>query len=229
MQNIQIPEKFLPEKTGERTRGVRHNRAFESVTMTPDGVRLFAGTETALLQDDEPTGAERGTRARIIEYSIGDGSIRPEHEYVYEVEPVSKPENFASGSGDNGLVELLAMSRDKILSLERSFFVESAQSAERRTHQAIRIFHISLKEATDVSAVHSLQQAPEITAVKKHLVLDLADVIGQLSPEFPRLDNFEGMCLGPTLPDGSRTLILASDNNFLARQRTAFFVFKLVE
>jgi hypothetical protein len=197
--------------------------------MTPDGIRLFAGTETALLQDGELTSPERGTRARIIEYGIKDSSIRPEHEYVYEVEPVSKPENYGSGSGDNGLVELLALSRDKILSLERSFFVESAQSAEGRTHQAIRIFLISLKDATDVSDVHSLHQASKINVVKKNLVMDLADVIGQLSPEFPRLDNFEGMCLGPTLPDGSRTLILVSDNNFLARQRTAFFVFKLVE
>jgi 3-phytase len=65
--------------------------------------------------------------------------------------------------------------------------------------------------------------------VQKELVLDLEDIVGELNPEFPTLDNFEGMCFGPRLPNGNRTLILVSDNNFRARQRTAFLVFEIVE
>jgi len=41
------------------------------------------------------------------------------------------------------------------------------------------------------------------------------------------LDNFEGLVLGPPLPDGSRTLLVVSDDNFGERQHTAFLLFRL--
>jgi hypothetical protein len=41
------------------------------------------------------------------------------------------------------------------------------------------------------------------------------------------LDNVEGMTLGPTLPDGRRSLILVSDHNFAGSQFTQFLLFAL--
>jgi hypothetical protein len=41
------------------------------------------------------------------------------------------------------------------------------------------------------------------------------------------LDNVEGMTLGPRLPDGRRSLVLVSDNNFAASQFTQFLLFAL--
>jgi hypothetical protein len=41
------------------------------------------------------------------------------------------------------------------------------------------------------------------------------------------LDNVEGMTLGPELPDGRRSLILVSDNNFAPSQFTQFLLFAL--
>lgn len=38
------------------------------------------------------------------------------------------------------------------------------------------------------------------------------------------IDNLEGMTFGPTLPDGRRTLIIVSDNNFNETQFTQFIV-----
>ena len=53
------------------------------------------------------------------------------------------------------------------------------------------------------------------------------------SAAFPRrvpgLENFEGMGFGPPLPDGSRTLLLVSDDNFSQRQRTTFLLFRLTQ
>jgi len=39
------------------------------------------------------------------------------------------------------------------------------------------------------------------------------------------LDNIEGMTFGPDLPDGRRSLVLVSDNNFSAAGFTQFLVF----
>ena len=40
-----------------------------------------------------------------------------------------------------------------------------------------------------------------------------------------RLDNTEGMCWGPQLPNGHRSLVVVSDDNFNARQVTQFAAF----
>jgi hypothetical protein len=42
-----------------------------------------------------------------------------------------------------------------------------------------------------------------------------------------RLDNLEGMTLGPRLPDGSQSLLLVSDNNFNSLQITQLLLFRL--
>jgi hypothetical protein len=39
------------------------------------------------------------------------------------------------------------------------------------------------------------------------------------------LDNVEGMAFGPDLPDGRRSLVLVSDNNFAPAQFTQFLLF----
>jgi hypothetical protein len=59
-----------------------------------------------------------------------------------------------------------------------------------------------------------------IRTAEKTLLFDL-DTLG-----IP-LDNVEGMTIGPPLPDGRRSLVLVSDNNFAASQFTQFLFFAL--
>jgi len=53
----------------------------------------------------------------------------------------------------------------------------------------------------------------------KSLVVDLAKVSAKGLPETrqkqtaPLLDNFEGLAVGPVLPDGRRSLVLVTDDN----------------
>lgn len=42
------------------------------------------------------------------------------------------------------------------------------------------------------------------------------------------LDNIEGASWGPVLPNGHRSLVLVSDNNFNPAQFTQFLAFELV-
>ncbi|MEO8683058.1 MAG: esterase-like activity of phytase family protein, partial [Vicinamibacterales bacterium] len=60
---------------------------------------------------------------------------------------------------------------------------------------------------------------------RKSLVLDLSTLTERvLSRDLARLDNFEGMALGPTASNGTRTLLLVSDDNFRATQKTSFLL-----
>ena len=229
-RQIPVPAKFLGSTGDNAAEGVRDNLAFESLDVSPDGTRLFFAAEGALVQDDEITSPERGSRTRIVEYALEGNEVRPMREFAYDVDAVSIPSDFGPGVGGNGLVELVSLGGRELLALERSFFVEGTDMLEgRRSHQQIRIYYVSLRDATDVSGMASLRRAGGIRPASKKLLLDLEDIVGQLHPDFPTLDNFEGMCFGPELSNGNRSLILVSDNNFQPWQRTVFLFFELIE
>ena len=63
---------------------------------------------------------------------------------------------------------------------------------------------------------------------KKELVFDFDSIVPQLSSDFPSLDNLEGVCFGPVLGDGARSLVLVSDGNFNKSQRTQFLILKIM-
>lgn len=224
MRRIQIPDKFIPEKTGPATRGARGNFGFESLTLSPDAGRLFTAAETALIQDGDPATFESGARTRILELVARRDMFEPAREFAYDLEPVQKPP-YATRAAINGLVELLAMNRTTLLALERGYVEDGKDPAQHRS--VIRLYRISLAAATDVSALESLKGRADVVPVTKTLLLDLSEVQG-LSPELaPGLDNFEGMTFGPRLPDGRASLLLVSDDNFNQDQRTWFLLFAI--
>jgi glycerophosphoryl diester phosphodiesterase len=223
-ERLPVPDKFVPEPTGTAARGARGNAGFESLTLSPDGARLFTASETALIQDGEPASFAAGARARIVEYTERNGGYEPGREYAYELEPVQTPA-FPPGVFITGLVDLLAVDRTTLLALERGYV--SSASDPSQSENRIRLYRISLTGATDVSALESVKGRSEVVPVPKTLLMDLSQVEG-LSPELaPSLDNFEGMVFGPRLPDGRASLLLVSDDNFSEAQRTWFLLFAI--
>jgi hypothetical protein len=221
---IPLPDKFVPETKVNATRGARGNTGLESLTLTPDGGRLFTAAESALLQDGDLATFEIGTRTRVLELVARGGTFEPRQEFAYDLDPVEKP-NYAPGRYINGLVELLALNRTTLLALERSFVESKENPTEGRGR--IRVYKISLTGATDISALESIKGHADVVPVTKTLLIDLANVQGLSSELAPSLDNFEGMAFGPRLPDGRSTLVLVSDDNFSAAQRTWFLLFAI--
>ncbi len=209
-RDLPVPDAFRPNAAG--TRGVRLNLGFESAGTTPDGRWVFSGTEAALVQDGPPATVTAGSPARLLRYDMWLGAL--DRQYVYRADPIARPPVPPTAFAVSGLVELLPLDTRSLLSMERSFSV-----GVPGTGNTIKLFTVSLADATNVNGVDSL--APilaGIEAATKSLLLDL-DALG-----IP-LDNVEGMDFGPTLPDGRRSLILVSDNNFAPAQFTQFLVF----
>jgi hypothetical protein len=116
----------------------------------------------------------------------------------------------------NGLVELLPFNDQFMLAMERSFSVGAPG-----TGNTIKLYHVALAGADDVDDLDSLAgRLGSLRTARKTLLLDLRSL------GLP-LDNVEGMTLGPRLPDGRRSLVLVSDNNFAATQFTQFLLFAL--
>jgi hypothetical protein len=208
LRALPLPNAFLPAAG----RGVRLNLGFESAGVPPNGRFLFTGTENALVQDGPPATVAAGSPARILRYNLQNGRL--DRQYVYWTDPIAQapvpPTQFAV----NGLVELLPLNNQFLLAMERSFSV-----GVPGTGNSITLYSVDLPGADDVNGFDSLATLlGSVEPVRKSLLLDL-DTLG-----LP-LDNVEGMAFGPDLPDGRRSLVLVSDNNFAPAQFTQFLLF----
>ncbi|MGH9319846.1 MAG: esterase-like activity of phytase family protein [Vicinamibacteria bacterium] len=223
-RNFPIPEKFVvsgspPEK------GIRHNMGFESLGLSPDGTRLFVGVENTLHQDGPMASFETAGFSRIIVYQVRERELSAYREYVYTLGPFAAVPDFEGQEVFGGLVDMVALGNERLLALERVFIREL--SGQKRDTTKARIYDVDLSEASDVSGISSLAEEADWRPATKELVLDLDDILPMLSSEYPRLDNLEGMGLGPELPGGGKALLLVSDDNFQKKQRTQFLLFRL--
>jgi hypothetical protein len=194
------------------TSGVRQNLGLESAAVTPDGQHLVTGFENALVQDGPASTLTTTSASRLLEIDLAGGTVAGE--FVYRDDPVAEPPATAGQFTVNGLVELLPFNRRFGLSMERSFSVGAGNT--------IKLYRYALAGADDVSGVADLDDAAPVREAGKELVLDLDTVAAD---EDLTLDNIEGMTLGPRLPDGSRALLLVSDNNFTDGQVSQFLLF----
>ena len=108
-----------------------------------------------------------------------------------------------------------------LLTLERGW--------DRATGKNTILIHkVSTLDAKNTLDTFKVEKLNSDQILKKELVLDLDSILPKLSKGFQKLDNIEGIALGPKLPNGNQTLILTSDNNFRPNQRTLFFALEIV-
>jgi 3-phytase/alkaline phosphatase D len=211
LQSLDVPAKFIVG-----TGGGRPNLTFESLTLSPDGDKLFTANEGHLTQDGQT--ADFRSRMRILEYRQQGNSFKPGKEYFYLTDP-------GRTAGDLGVVEVLALSKERLLVMERGFVAGRGNT--------VRVYLVDLDDARDVSNIASLSAAG-LRPVQKKLLFDLnfcppsgATKFGDQSN--PLLDNFEGMTLGPRLNDGRRSLVIISDDNNNPAQVTRIIVLSVAE
>lgn len=213
--DLEVPVHLLPRTSGERALGVRSNEGFEGLSLSPDGEALYVATEGPLAQEDDGCRDQPGCEVRVLEYARKGESFEPASEYVYRLEPAEAPDDFGDARRAMGLSEILAMDRRRLLLLERGY----ALAEDGRVHQVIRVFEATVP----------FRPTPGRAWLEKSLVLDLSSIVGEFGEGYQKLDNYEGMCFGPVLEDGSQTVLMISDDNYSERQRTSLLAFRLVE
>lgn len=200
------PDRELPPHARS---GRQPNRGMEGLAISPDGRRLYGVMQSPLIQDGalDDRNKRVGLNIRIVEIDAeSGGGLR---EFVYPLEQ----------AGD-GVNEILAVDDHRFLVLERD-----GKSGAKRKSCAIHL--IDIGKATDVSKIPSLPAAglsAGIQAASKRAFIDLLDSrFGLAGPEMP--EKIEGMAFGPDLPDGRRTLVVSTDNDFKAEEPTRIWVF----
>ena len=188
--------------------GIRHNRGLEGLgyTASASGRYVLAVNEQALDSDGPTSSVERGTVVRLLRHPLDGG---PDLEVAYLTDPV-----FAAGDrGDNGVSDIAPLSPDRVLVLERAWVQGNGNS--------VRLYEVDLRTAKDMLG---LPDARAAVPIAKRLVADIALLADERCPppsQWQRrrtLENYEGMALGPMLPDGRRVLFLISDDNTHATQ-----------
>ncbi len=212
-----LPDKFLIETVGEQKKGPQNNRSLESLTGLPDGKTVFTTSESALVQDVKSSEDHLGDGVRIVKYVDDGKGLQVKAEYPYKIDAFGKN---AAGSPEffRGISDMLAVSEDKILVLERG-----ARFIGTTWASTVSIYLADLNGAMDVSQVKSLN-GEKITYIPKTRLVDFEIDLATVRKDIA-IDNFEALSWGPKLPDGRKTLLVMSDNNFSSKQRTELIVF----
>ena len=198
--------------------GVRINKTLEGLAITPDVQTAWLAMEVALTQDgEEPTVGNHGGPCRFTQIDIATGKAL--RQIAYPLDAIPRSPVPANANADNGAVEVLMMDANRMLVLERAYMA----GLNDRERNSLRLYIIDTRQPTDTSNITALKPG-NYTPAAKTLVADFINY-----PALTRLDNTEGMCWGPILPNGNRTLLFVSDDNFNPRQITQFLAFEFLD
>ena len=217
LREIRIPDRYLPATA----KGVRDDLAFEAMSLTPDGETLYVANEQGLTQDYGEATVSGGTVVRLTTYDLTGTAPIVAHEAAYKTEPV-----FASptseGTATNGVSAILSirhiLSPYDLLVMERAYV--SGVGYE------VTVFGVSLEGATDIKMSDRLPCLCSTRTASKTLLLRIS-ALDAVSDIGVRPDSLEGMTLGPRLPDGRPTLILASNSDYGTGRLNQFLAFAI--
>ena len=199
LKNFSLPEYF----TSTGIQQPRNNGVFEGLTKDFDNEGFWVGMELPLTKDgSKPKLFPTRSPIRITHFNKNSGEA--DDQFVISLGNISKiPWMYFAV---NGLTELIQYAPHKFLVLERAF------SAGHGSYgNTVRVFDVNSENASNTLKIQNLRKEKYIKATKK-LVFDFKSVKKKLTDGI--IDNVEGMTFGPDLPNGNKTLILISDNNF---------------
>lgn len=214
LEGTLLRELTLPRRLREISRlgrGPRDNETLEGLALTPDGRHAWVAMEGPLAQDLGPgiPGTSSGA-CRFTRIDLASG--RADRQLAYLPEPLPFGPTMPHGAAESGVSEILMVDERRLWVLERAWTPITGVSA--------RLYEAELGGATDTLALDTLR-GRRLKPMRKRLLLDLRH------SGLPHVDNFEAMAWGPLLPNGRRSLVMCTDDNFNPLQVTQFVVFEV--
>ncbi|HET8859272.1 esterase-like activity of phytase family protein [Marivirga sp.] len=205
ISEVTVPEIF----NFNEQKGLRENGGFESLTFENDSIIWYAN-ELPLKEDSEVPGFEDDNYLiRLVRHDIKNDNVL--NHFVYNISSLNEKPIPDDGFYINSVPEILYIDKSKLWVLERSYTTGVGNF--------IKVFEIDTRNASDVKGINALL-GRDISTVAKKLILNFSDFN-------IKLDNIEGMTIGPNLPDGSKSLLFISDDNFSKTQETQLWLFSV--
>ena len=169
----------------------RGNGGFEALTYNAVTHRFWTTSENTLKADGQKPNVERKIANRVRLQSFDD-DLQPLHQYWYHSD--SSAVKSTKGKDTYGVSGLAALDDGRIVVLEREI---------RKTSKSIGSFvHVKLY------LVDPTRHQPG-DVLEKQLLTEFRTRINLTRRNFA---NYEGLCLGPRLADGSLLLLLVTDS-----------------
>lgn len=213
----ELPDYFKADFDG----GPQNDGVFEGLSRDTERQGIWVSTELPLQMDlpDEDTASSEGA-IRITHFD--KETKKPTEQFIYPKKGFPEKTTISV----DGVSAILEYSPHRFLVLERSFSTDLENLGFQN-----RLFAVDAREATNTLDMKNMysQLGEEVIPAKRQLLLDFADLKERLTNQ--TLDNLEGMALGPELPNGNRSLVLISDNNFneVIPQLNQVIVLEIVE
>ncbi len=168
----------------------RDNLGFESLTRRGLTGEVWTANEEALTPDGPVSSTSVGSTVRLLRFADAGTGLAPAQQF-----PMITGQLHGSpiSGSRSGLVDLIVLPNGKLLALERSLAFSLAGLFQTR------IYELSTETATEVTALAALAGAAYTPVAKRLLYLG-------------GLNNLEGLCLGPRLPNGRYAMIGVVDD-----------------
>ena len=182
------------------------NYGFESLAYNKEKGIFWTTTEQGLRSDVSAPSSPENPQPTLLRIQSFGSDMQPLHQYAYKTDaPITRraPRHYAFG-----VSEMLVLNDTTLLVMERELNIPEHYN---RAKCNIRIYSVNPeqhKPITDTSK--PLSEMDSSAFLTKKLVC-------AFNTEFrifgrKNLANYEGMCLGPKLPDGRQTILLVSDS-----------------
>lgn len=180
------------------------NLGFEALTYNAAQQRFWTTTESTLPADGKRSSSKNRDVKNHLRFVSFDNNLKQRESYVYEMD-LPKSTNTKANS-IHGVPSLIALDDGRIIVMERE---GCFPKKEYGSWVRIKLYIVNPKEEKPVSLDTPMSSVSQETFMKKKL---LCSFVTRLRIGKMNLSNYEGMCLGPKLSDGSQSLILIADS-----------------
>ncbi|MBS3739334.1 esterase-like activity of phytase family protein [Mesohalobacter halotolerans] len=198
----------------------RHNAVFEGLTIDSEKTGFWVINEIPLEEDGKkPKLYNTQSLLRLTHFNFEDHTA--DRQFAYDLERLVRIPLLPFGL--NGATELLQLDKNHIIIIERSYSAGHGSKGNR-----IKMFLVEISSAENILEKQILKKYKGKT-LPKTLIFDSKTIKNDLQYKF--IDNIEGISFGPNLPNGNKSLILVSDNNFnaIGKQLNQFILLELIK
>ena len=196
-RRLNIPSEFATDK-------IYSNLGFEALAYSAETHRFWTITEAPLRADGVPNSPSQTEQQNYLRLQCFGDDLQPVAQYAYRMDLAKSAK--AGRTHCHGVPALCALPDGRLLVLEREVRISPNYLS---SHVECKVFLINPLESHQIDCFTNFSRLDPNHFMIKTLVANFKTRLTTVQHTFA---NYEGMCLGARLNDGTQTLLLINDS-----------------